>query len=86
MYWCTNRNGCGLIKDLKTRYLKTTNKPLHIVVVWLKIWKHDIEWHFDVYGLIVVVWLKIWKHDIDNFFINNSHNGCGLIKDLKTRY
>ncbi len=34
------------------------------VVVWLKIWKHDIETSTQVSLTTVVVWLKIWKHDI----------------------
>ncbi len=35
--------GCGLIKDLKTRYSTKQTKWTPAVVVWLKIWKHDIH-------------------------------------------
>ena len=34
---------CGLIKDLKTRYLSDQEAQVTLVVVWLKIWKHDIK-------------------------------------------
>ena len=34
------------------------------VVVWLKIWKHDIIIDNNDGKIYVVVWLKIWKHDI----------------------
>ena len=38
-----NPSGCGLIKDLKTRYLVDDVVSIPTVVVWLKIWKHDIQ-------------------------------------------
>ena len=55
---------CGLIKDLKTRYFLVTMVIYELVVVWLKIWKHDIVSKWKVKRGVVVVWLKIWKHDI----------------------
>ena len=59
-----DKDSCGLIKDLKTRYsIIVIMQRLH-VVVWLKIWKHDILPHTQEPTFIVVVWLKIWKHDI----------------------
>ena len=55
---------CGLIKDLKTRYYAILTNNEREVVVWLKIWKHDIVLYFLFQKQYVVVWLKIWKHDI----------------------
>ena len=58
---------CGLIKDLKTRYYLVDNDLLLNVVVWLKIWKHDIPNELLLPSVHVVVWLKIWKHDIEDY-------------------
>ncbi len=56
--------GCGLIKDWKTRYSSNLIHIQRLVVVWLKIGKHDIQHQAVTKGLSVVVWLKIGKHDI----------------------
>ena len=49
---------------MKTRYLNGSGLNFSIVVVWLKIWKHDIKALQQMPADHVVVWLKIWKHDI----------------------
>ncbi len=61
----SNNISCGLIKDLKTRYYKKKGYNEDEVVVWLKIWKHDILFKSTLEVGKVVVWLKIWKHDIN---------------------
>ena len=42
-----------------------------VVVVWLKIRKHDIKYIEAGRGAGVVVWLKIRKHDIIDFIKQN---------------
>ena len=37
---------------------------IELVVVWLKIRKHDIDFPDIFWQMAVVVWLKIRKHDI----------------------
>ena len=73
-------NSCGLIKDLKTRYYKYVNLKVVFVVVWLKIWKHDIKVSIYAHYESVVVWLKIWKHDI---LCKQCHRAAHVVVWLK---